>query len=250
MAEGKDTPTTPKQQKDPDKRPPWWKRLWRWTAFAKKSGWNWLELLLVPLVLVGIGLLFEMQQAERENQRAAAERELAEQRAQDEALQAYLDQMSSLLLEKDLRESKVDSEVRTLARARTLTVLASLDGSRERSVVQFLYESGLVTRYSVVLDLSSADLSSAALINADLRGADLDSANLDGALLDSARLGGPPYLRDAADLSNADLRGATLSSADLRGANLSDATTVTEEQLKKQTEFLEGATMPDGSKHP
>ena len=54
-----------------------------------------------------------------------------EQRAQDPALQAYLDQMSTLLLEKDLRNSEEDSEVRTLARARTLTVLERLDPSRK-----------------------------------------------------------------------------------------------------------------------
>jgi hypothetical protein len=38
-----------------------------------------------------------------ENERAEAERELAEQRAQDEALQAYLDQMSQLMLDRNLR---------------------------------------------------------------------------------------------------------------------------------------------------
>jgi ribosomal protein L9 len=63
------------------------------------------------LVLVGIGVLFEVQQADRqaameerqqalEDQRAKAEQKLAEQRAQDEALQAYLDQMSTLLLQR------------------------------------------------------------------------------------------------------------------------------------------------------
>src|SRR5215203_3849812 len=96
----------------------------RW-GFRGKTVWNWLEVLIVPLVLVVIGFLFTMQQDARqqqiedqraqqaqklENQRAEAERELAEQSAQDEALQAYLDQMSSLLLEKDLRDSKKDSE--------------------------------------------------------------------------------------------------------------------------------------------
>ena len=101
---------------------------------------DWLQLLVVPLALVVIGFLFTAQQDQRqqniedqraqqaqkiENQRAEAERELAVQSAQDEALQAYLDQMSSLILEKDLRESKKHSEVRTLARARTLTVLSS-----------------------------------------------------------------------------------------------------------------------------
>src|SRR5215217_5412655 len=101
-----------------------------------KTVWDWMDLFIVPLALVVIGLVFTMlqdarqqeiedkraQQAQKiENQRAEAERELAEQRAQDEALQAYLDQMSQLLLDKDLRTSDKDSEVRSLARARTLT---------------------------------------------------------------------------------------------------------------------------------
>src|SRR3712207_3005585 len=64
-----------------------------WTGFRGKTLWDLLQLLIVPLVLVGIGFLFEMQQTEREDQRAKAERNLAEQRARDEALQAYLDQM-------------------------------------------------------------------------------------------------------------------------------------------------------------
>src|SRR3712207_9351915 len=85
-----------------------------------------------------------MQQAEREERRAEAERELAEQRAQDEALQACLSQMSSLLLEKDLRTSEEDSEVRTLARAQTLTVLGRLDPSRKTAVMQFLAEAKLL----------------------------------------------------------------------------------------------------------
>src|SRR5829696_1763117 len=117
MAEGDSTHTS-EQENGPDKRPPWWKRLWAWTEFGKKSGWDLLQLLIVPLALAVIGFVFTMQQDARqqrienqraqqaqkiENRRAEAERELAEQRAQDEALQAYLDQMSSLLLEKDLR---------------------------------------------------------------------------------------------------------------------------------------------------
>ena len=63
----------------------------------------------------------------------AHERELAEQQAQNDSLQTYLDQMGMLLLEKDLRSSKEDSEVRTLARARTLTVLGRLaQAARQR----------------------------------------------------------------------------------------------------------------------
>jgi hypothetical protein len=65
----------------------------RW-GFRGKTVWNWLELFIVPIVLFGIGLLFEMQQTDR--QRATEQQQaLADQRAQDEALQAYLNQMTS-----------------------------------------------------------------------------------------------------------------------------------------------------------
>src|SRR5829696_987057 len=121
----------------------------RWTGFRGKTVWDFLQLLIVPLMLVAIGLVFSLQQDARqqrvEDQRAKAERELAEQRAQDEALQAYLNQMGSLLLENDLLKSRGgNSEVNTLARARTVTVLGRLDPSRKTQVVRFLMEAELV----------------------------------------------------------------------------------------------------------
>jgi hypothetical protein len=61
--------------------------------------------------------------SKRSSTSAEAERKLAQQRAQDEALQAFLDQMGQLLLEKDLRTSEEGSAVRTLAKARTVTAL-------------------------------------------------------------------------------------------------------------------------------
>jgi uncharacterized protein YjbI with pentapeptide repeats len=124
-------------------------------------------------------------------------------------LQAYLDQMSQLLLDKDkpLRQSEEDSEVRILARARTLTVLARLDGLHEVQVVQFLYESDLIAAdRPVVLDLGGADLSFANLIGADL------------------------------------------SDAVLGRAHLSNARGVTEEQLT-EAKSLQGAIMPNGQKY-
>jgi hypothetical protein len=225
----------------------------RW-GFRGKTVWDFLQLLIVPLMLVAIGLVFSLQQDVRqqrvENQRAKAERELAEQRAQDEALQAYLDQMSGLLLERDLRTSEEDSEVRTLARARTLTVLGRLDPSRKTAVMQFLVEAELVTSADgrepiIALDgasLSNADLSFLGLRNADLTGADLSGANLNGADLSNADLGATKKVTlsgggllypvranlsganlSFADLSGADLRFAVLSHAHLSGADLSGA---------------------------
>jgi uncharacterized protein YjbI with pentapeptide repeats len=51
------------------------------------------------------------------------------------------------------------------------------------------------------------------------------------------------------DLSAVNLSNANLSSANLPGADLSGAKGVTDEQLGK-AKTLEGAIMPDGSKHP
>jgi uncharacterized protein YjbI with pentapeptide repeats len=215
--------------------------------------WAWLNLLIVPAVLAGGGIWFNRQQWIREL-------EVADQRAQDEALQAYLGQMSELLLHKDKPllnqlqkngESGTDSEESarskesTLARARTLTVLTRLDGGRKRSVVDFLFEASLIDKNSKGLgdwplkeaDLREAHLSEAHLVKtnlsyarlreadlerADLRGADLHGAKLSKAVLSGAQLG-PPEEEGEPNSTPADLSGADLSDADLSDADFSDA---------------------------
>jgi uncharacterized protein YjbI with pentapeptide repeats len=180
---------------------------------------DWLSIvgaLLIPVMIAAGTWWITWQQGKIEDQRADVERELAEQRAQDEALQAYLDQMGSLLIERDLRASEEDSEVRTLARARTLTVLERLDPSRKTAVMQFLVEAKLVQRVEgtgPIIRLSGADLSSADLGLSDLSSADLFDADLREANLIAASL------REA-NLWLANLSGANLWLADLREANL------------------------------
>jgi uncharacterized protein YjbI with pentapeptide repeats len=216
---------------------------------TKKSRWgfrgmtvrDWLPIggaLLVPLVIALGSWAITWQLQKLENQRAEAERELAEQRAQDEALQAYLDQMSHLILDRQLLEVEQGDPVHTLAQARTSTAILRLDAEHNESVTHFLITSGLsvrskdsprLLRGSTLshaklsgahlpnadlgdADLSGADLSNALLLNANLIVADLSGADLSNALLDNADL--------VADLSNADLSGASLLGADLRDANL------------------------------
>jgi hypothetical protein len=184
----------------------------------------------VPLVLVGIGLLFEMQQADRQQAMEEQQRVLAEQRAQDEALQAYLDQMSHLLLEKDLLDSKEGSAVRTLARARTFAVMQRLDAEHNKTVARFLSESKLIEIDGTTISLlRGASLEHADLAGVDLRFADLSTADLQGA-----------------NLHMASLKHANLTNADLSEANLTNARGVTQETLEKQAKDLEGATMPTG----
>jgi uncharacterized protein YjbI with pentapeptide repeats len=230
---------------------------WAWTGLEAKSAWDWLELLIIPVVLGGAALLFSTQQTTKaEQERAQREREhdreLIQEQMRGEALQQYLDRMQELLLEKGLRRSEKDSEIRSVSRVRTLSVLRSLDGDRKGQVVRFLHEADLIGKaveeelgerqvIEAIIDLSDADLrgaklNSVNLSGADLRGADLDGANLlgadlSGAILEAADLSGA--ILEAVNLSGADLRGADLSSAileaanlsgaDLRGANLSDA---------------------------
>ena len=176
--------------------------------------WDWIKLLIVPAVIAGGGLWFNAQQRERELQ-------IANERAQDEALQAYLDQMSQLLTDKDRpsRQAKEDDEVRTLARARTLTVLARLDGSRKWSVLMFLQEARLISvEDGPVVSLQWANLQKADLGEVVLKGADLRETKLQDANLYAAKLQG-------ASLVKANLSGANLTKADLTGADLSGTET-------------------------
>jgi hypothetical protein len=151
-----------------------------------------MQLLIIPVVLAVGGLLFnwaqDVRQQEAEETRAQAQRDAEEQRAQDEALQAYLEEMGSLLLDEGLLSSQEGDEARTLARARTLTILGRVDSARKRSVVEFLYESQLIQKDQRIVQLLGADLSKADLSEADLSKADLSEADLGKADLRNARL--------------------------------------------------------------
>jgi uncharacterized protein YjbI with pentapeptide repeats len=190
---------------------------WRWTGivaggdFPKRTLWDWLKLLIIPAVLAIGGYWF--RRAENRATQVAAE-----ERAKGEALQSYLDQIGRLLLDENtqLRLSKEGAEVRSLARAWTLTVLPRLDGHRMGSVVQFLYESGLITKDHVVIDLTGAFLDRAYLFKANLIGANLRGTSLSRANLVEAML-------SEADLGEAELYGANLNAAKLIGTNLSKA---------------------------
>jgi uncharacterized protein YjbI with pentapeptide repeats len=206
-----------------------------WVGVANKEFWNYLELLIVPAALaLGVFWLNRTQEdrerkaeedrseREREAEEAQRERELEveSQRAQDEALQAYLDQISRLLIDKErpLRRAPPGDDLSAVARARTLTVLTRLDGTRKRSVLQFLYESGLVIKDHVVVNLKGADLSDARLSAAELSGVNLSEAGLSGAYLNAADM--RKIDLNEADLSEADLNAANLHEANLSGADL------------------------------
>ena len=174
--------------------------------------WDWLGLLAVLAipVVVGFGAAwFTAQQGE------VSDRENTDNQ-RETALQAYIDNMSELLLHENLRGSAEDAEVRKIARVRTLTVLPRLDKVRKRSVLLFLHESELIDKDKPIVNLNGADLSNAKLSRTDWDHTNLRRANLRKANLWRA------YLDDA-DLSHADLQGAKLNPTTLMGTTLKNA---------------------------
>jgi hypothetical protein len=213
------------------------------------------------LLLVGAGGVGVLYVSRRNLTRQP---KLGVQHTQENALSAYLDQMVRLLNDKDrpLRRSERGEAVSILAKGLTLRVLPKLDGESKARVLQFLYETGLIIKDRSVVDLLGADLRGANLREAnlggaDLRGADLSRANLGGADLRGADLSGT-NLREvnlhwadliSANLSMAYLGRTDLSLVDLSGADLRGVKELTVWQIERAYS-LEGATMPDGSKHP
>jgi uncharacterized protein YjbI with pentapeptide repeats len=243
-----------------------YRRGWRWTGLPADPGdgtpsrsprqaktlWDWLQLLIVPLVLSLAALLLNTAQADRD--RAASE-----DRARADTLSAYLQQMSDLVIRHGLRSGqglrsaagkRADSDARLLARTLTLTALRQLDTDRKRVVLQFLIEGRLITRKSVWrrgevvrrthprVHLAGADLHDVVMpllaqllsfertktvaVGADLDGTDLRHADFHMAGLSGVTMEGAD-LRDA-DFSGADIRGASFWASCLSGARFVRAT--------------------------
>lgn len=202
--------------------------------------WDWLQLLIIPIILTIGGFSLNQLQRSREErateQRNKTEYDIALDNQRETVLQDYIDKISELLLEKHLRESEENDEVQKIARVRTLTVLPRLNPNRKNSVLQFIYEAGLIERNKHIIDLDEADLSGTDLSGINLDGTDLSGADLSRTDLRKVSLCGADLsgtdLREAnlcgtnlckASLCGADLRAANLREANLRGADLSQA---------------------------
>jgi uncharacterized protein YjbI with pentapeptide repeats len=206
----------------------WGKRFKKWTrtgedGWNEKKPWDYLQLLLVPLVLAIAGFWFQDFSKKQEQL-------VGDNKAKQETLTKYLDQMSDLL-QKGLIKSKHGSDLFTIAQAKTAVTLQSLDPVRQRLVIQFLESANLnkLDEGKGLLfmlrmhesTLGKAYLSLAKMRKADFRGIDLNEANLSETDLREANFFGANL--NKANLSGADLRGAIFSIPDIKGANLSRA---------------------------
>jgi len=104
------------------------------TGFAGKTLWDLVQLLLIPLVLATVGYWLSEQQHR-------IDLEIAADQQREVSLNAYIDNLSDLLLNHGLRASQAGSEIRIIARVRTLGTLRNLDSARKKALVLYLSEA-------------------------------------------------------------------------------------------------------------
>jgi uncharacterized protein YjbI with pentapeptide repeats len=218
-----------------------------WTGFLGKTLWDWLGLLIIPLMLSLIAYWFSKR--ERENSERTSNNAI-----NAAALQTYITDVEKMLLENGLRLADKNSEIRILARAKTLTLVQTLDGARKGFVINFLSELGLIDSDSPIIDLENANLSNTILRCSYLNGINLNNTNLENADFTSTILSESTFSKSnlegaqlcsvrgsSTNFSNSNLKnavinrayltgsnfgGANLEAADLRGANFREANLV------------------------
>lgn len=169
------------------------------SGITGKTFWDYAELLIIPATLAIVIAILEGQERK-------ADRNNVRDNQREMALQNYFNEITTLVLEKGLKTSTLEDDVREIAHVKTLTILERLDGKRKGKLTGFLYRIGLITcsrGKEPIIIFRKADL-----IEADLSEIDLNGAVLRGAVLRRAVL-------RRTDLSWADLEGADLNEADL-----------------------------------
>lgn len=201
-----------------------------------KTLWDVLGLLGVPIVLLLLGNLLQQQEQKRSEQRLAQDKVQAEARAKqerdtadkrleqdkkiaadnqtEEALQAYFDRLSTLLVDKNLiaraKHGKgQDEQVKAatdVIQAWTRSVLRRLENDPERKVDVFLFLINTEVLSKLKLEVNQFNLKGLNLKEINFRKTNLEGIDFSGI-----------------DLSGANLEGVILSGANLSRANLTKA---------------------------
>ena len=112
------------------------------TLQPAKTLWDWLGLLaaLAIPVVVGLGAAWFTAQQSKESDKENTDNQ------REAALQAYIDKMTEFMLRENLGNPLAKSQVETIARARTATVLRILDPVRRGNLIRFLSQCELLTK--------------------------------------------------------------------------------------------------------
>ena len=234
--------------------------LWRLAGFREKRLWDFLQLFIIPVVLLFGGAWLQNFTKEREQ---AAVVDKTHQETLIRYQETLIRHLDAFLAANNLSP---DNKEFIIAQVSTVTALQSLDLKRKLAVIQFLRalhrgsssavksqqqkfphensnEYGLLFQARMrqtdlqklqlqEIDLRKIDLTKSNLTEAELWDANLTDANLWEINLTNANLGRAD-LTDAnltganltdANLTDANLTGANLTGANLTGANLTDST--------------------------
>lgn len=254
-------------------------RLWQWIGVKDKTLWDYLQLMIVPLLLIFVTTGISQYQKSIDDARADKEKQAAETKTKQDTLNSYIDAMTDLMKSGLGKQSDEGERLQPIATSRTILTLRELDGSRNMIVLGFLKESNLIRRdpqteedqkkeyekqqaqYGQCLTnkakaktkvgnclppspLFTLDLGESDLSNVNFNKVDLNTLNLKGASLKNAILTKAILIDtnlEEADLTGADLTGANLTSANLKNARLP------KEHLLKNVKYCD-TTMPDGNK--
>jgi uncharacterized protein YjbI with pentapeptide repeats len=157
----------------------------------------------------------------------AADEARAKEEQQHQIMSNYLNEMTKLLIDHNLKQSDNDSPVRTVARSITLNTARRLDSERKGQLIKFLYEADLIDTCPEETTASFREFSSNTSCNND------SIIKLEEARLEEARFDYRPVIFRGIDLEEVDLSNAELKEIDLSyavmdkavltGANLDNA---------------------------
>jgi len=207
-----------------------------WTGFGDYIGsitkdqrgktlWDWLELLIIPIILGGGAIWFNSQEKRREI-------DIAEDRQRENILRDYFDKMSDLLLKEHLIEKKnIDKIIVDVAQVKTVTALRGLDKNRKIQLIQFLQDANLIDFILKGAPLSNINLNGANLKGINLEGANLvqghlRESNLEGANLQGANLQSIIIEKTSlimANMEGVDLSGSSINFCDFSEVNLKES---------------------------
>jgi uncharacterized protein YjbI with pentapeptide repeats len=208
----------------------------KWSGFQKKSFWDWLQLLIIPLMLA-LGAFYLNSAADFRDY------QIAQEQKHQEILTDYFSKMQDLIVEtkkskqtpgskESNSEERLLLEFRTTAQALTLSVLEQLDGKRKGKVITYLAESQLITANNdnqsslpevendnpsslPEIKLNGANLKEIVLKNVDLYSI-IDMKNKDR-IINGIKI-------NNANMERANLSKVNLFKSDLMGSNLENAT--------------------------
>ena len=227
-------------------------------VFWNMRSWDWLVSIFIPtiglsLILLEIDSNRKATLREIENNREVTLQEIEANREalqesfeiqtsfnQQQALQNYLQQITSLVDDNSLIGQSPDSPTVRAATGLTLAILDLVGSQEKKAILNFLDQSALINKKNSVLSLKGGDLSGidlsvydsfcsgrdlSAIQPINLSGTNLSESNLScldlsTALLDRVNLSRANL--SYSDLSTLNLTGSNLSSADLSHANLDE----------------------------